>query len=334
MKDFPLVSVIMPLYNRVHLVGETINSVIHQTYENWELLIVDDGSTDGSYEYAKAIAVQDSRVRICKRDCSPKGAPTCRNIGLNKSEGDYIIFLDSDDLFASQCFEQRVQAAQQYPDRDFLVFPIKYFEYQVGDRNDIFFRYFYQDYITSFLLKSHWITMSPIWKREALVRLKGFDEQLACMQDSDLHLRALLEGMQFKVFRDPSLVDGYLRDSNHYSRISNNLTAHKLDSKVAANRKMFVLLSEKKMLTPIRTRMIAAHFLNISWNYRLLGEEKKAQQLWLEAYQKEMINRRSYQIGKSFIAVRNNHIIKKSRLLSGIVKRIYQTFLPQFLLYL
>ena len=58
-EESPLVSIIMPLYNRVQLVGETIDSVRRQTYPYWELLIVDDGSTDGSYEYVASVAEQE-----------------------------------------------------------------------------------------------------------------------------------------------------------------------------------------------------------------------------------------------------------------------------------
>lgn len=334
MNEPSLVSIITPLYNRVQLVGETIDSVLQQTYPHWELLIVDDGSTDGSYEYVAHATRQDSRIKLFRRHRLPRGAPTCRNIGLERAEGRYVIYLDSDDLLASHCLEQRVGAFQEHPDQDFLVFPIQYFEHQVGDRQDIFFRYFYQDYITSFLLKSHWITVSPIWKKEALVRLGGFDEQLACMQDGDLHLRALLEEMRFKMFRDPLMVDGYLRSASDYTRISNNLSVEKLDSKVAANRKMLALLSEKRKLTPIRTRMLAAHFLNISWNYRRLGAQEQAYGLWRSTYRQKMVSRWSFQVGRSFIAVRNWPLIRNSRVLAGGIKKAYQLVLPRFLLWL
>ena len=94
------------------------------------------------------------------------------------------------------------------------------------------------------------------------------------MQDSDLHLRALIASMRFQVLRKAS-VDGYLRVATDYARISTNVGTVKLDSKVLANKKMIRLLSERKLLTPIRSRMIAAHFLNISWNYQLEGEKEK-----------------------------------------------------------
>lgn len=334
MHDLPKVSIIIPLYNRVDLVKQALDSVIKQTYSNWEAVIVDDGSTDGSYEYVQGLSHTESRIKVFRRDREPKGASTCRNMGIVNASGNYIIFLDSDDLLATHCLQQRVQAFQDHQEYDFLVFPVQYFENTVGDRKDIFFRYFYQDYLTSFLLKSHWITMSPIWKKEALIQLQGFDESLACMQDGDLHLRALIEGMSFRVFRDKTLVDSYLRTSDSYDRISNNISAVKLDSKVHANQKMYTLLSEKGLLTPIRTRMLAAHFLNISWNYRLMGEKEKAYNLWRITYKKGMVDKRSFLIGKSFIRVRSNPVIRRSRIMAGVIKRLHQLFMPKFLLWL
>lgn len=333
MSNFPTVSIIIPLYNRIKLVGETLESVIAQTYSQWEAIVVDDGSTDGSYEYLEEKAKDEERIKLFKRTREPKGAPTCRNIGLEKASGDYVIYLDSDDLLAPYCLEQRVSAMQQHPDHDFLVFPIQYFTHHIGDRHDIFFRYFYQDYITSFLLKSHWITMSPIWKKEALMQLQGFDEQLACMQDGDLHLRALVAQMKFQVLRQAK-VDGYLRTSDSYERISTQVDANKLDSKMLANEKMLALLIKKQLLSPIRNRMIAAHFLNISWNYRLQNKAQQARQVWRKTYERGMVNRWSYWVGCSFIFLRSLPLIRSSRLLAGGIKRIHQLFMPRFLLWL
>ncbi len=332
MKDSPLVSIITPVFNRINLVGEAIDSVINQTYSRWEMIIVDDGSTDGSYEYIQGRAKQDPRIKVFKRNREPKGAPTCRNIGLEKTNGEFIIFLDSDDLLAPHCLQQRTQLFSQHAGHDFLVFPVQYFENKIGDRQEIFLRFFYQDYLTSFLLQSHWITLSPIWKKDALNFLKGFDETLICMQDGELHIRALLEKLKFQVFGDKKYIDSYLRASNSYERISNNVSDVKLEGKVQANLKLYNLLDQKEQLTPLRIRMLAAQFLNISWNYNLLGHSEKAFDTWQLAYEKGMVDKKSYFIGKSFIRLRSNSLIRNSRIGAGIAKRTYQIFLPRFML--
>ena len=133
---------------------------------------------------------------MSKRHRAPKGAPTCRNIALERAQGTYVIYLDSDDVLAPHCLRQRVTYFKQHATCDFLVFPIQYFNQEIGDSNKLFFRFYHQDYLTSFLLQSHWITMSPIWKKEALLKLGGFDESLACMQDGDLHVRALVSQLK------------------------------------------------------------------------------------------------------------------------------------------
>src|SRR5688500_10558850 len=100
MKDDPIVSVVIPVYNRVTLIQETLQSIIDQIYPYWEAIIVDDGSTDGSYDLVLKIAESDRRIKAFRRDREPKGAPVCRNIGVTKSAGQFLIFLDSDDLLA------------------------------------------------------------------------------------------------------------------------------------------------------------------------------------------------------------------------------------------
>lgn len=336
MEASPKVSVIIPLYNRADLVGETIDSVVGQTYENWELLIVDDGSNDGSYEYVKSRSDNEKRIKPYQRYRMPKGAPTCRNIGLERATGDYIIYLDSDDLLAPHCLQQRISTFRQYSQCDFLVFPVQHFEKKAGDSTEIFFRSFHEDYLTSFLLKSYWITISPIWKREALNSLGGFDESLTCMQDGDLHTRALIEEMTFKVFdNDPAIkIDGYFREVDDDTRISRQISTSKLDSKAYAKQKARKLLIEKQMLTSERSRMLAANFLNISWNYQLIGEAQKAKTLWRYTFDEGMVSLWSYRIGKSFINSRSYPFIKNSHLFAGLLKKLHQLLLPKYLLWL
>ena len=99
--ETPLVSIVIPLYNRAELIAETLQSVLMQFYQNWECIVVDDGSTDNSFQVIKSLFEKDNRIKVYERNREPKGASTCRNIGIEKSNGEYIIFLDSDDLLDS-----------------------------------------------------------------------------------------------------------------------------------------------------------------------------------------------------------------------------------------
>src|SRR5690606_24561667 len=111
MQEHPLVSIIIPTYNRAHLLGETLDSILAQTYTNWECIIVDDGSTDESQLVFEAYKNKDSRFQFLRRPkTKPKGANACRNLGLENATGDYSVFFDSDDLMAPDLLEIKVNA--------------------------------------------------------------------------------------------------------------------------------------------------------------------------------------------------------------------------------
>ncbi|WP_288146922.1 glycosyltransferase family 2 protein [Thomasclavelia cocleata] len=89
-------SIIMPVYNAENYVNKGIMSIVNQTYNNWELIIIDDGSNDNTYNVCKKM-IFDPRIRLFRINNS--GPSYARNYGLDKSDGDYILFLDSDDYF-------------------------------------------------------------------------------------------------------------------------------------------------------------------------------------------------------------------------------------------
>ena len=112
----PIVSIITPLYNKAAYITETIHSVLSQTYLDWEMLVVDNGSTDSGGE--KDQKVQDSRIRLLQ---SPKQGPgAARNYGLTYAQGEWIQFLDADDLLEPNHLEQQLLAAQQNPDAEII----------------------------------------------------------------------------------------------------------------------------------------------------------------------------------------------------------------------
>ncbi|MDD5560597.1 MAG: glycosyltransferase [Candidatus Omnitrophica bacterium] len=99
MANNPLVSVIIPMFNAENTVRETIRSVQAQTYQNWEMLVVDNRSTDRSRDVLKEIIQQDSRIRLIESDYNSGGPARPRNIGIRNALGKYLAFLDSDDLW-------------------------------------------------------------------------------------------------------------------------------------------------------------------------------------------------------------------------------------------
>jgi len=96
----PFFSIITPTFNRAYILKQCIDSVKQQSFEDWELLIVDDGSSDGTELLIKKEQALDSRVKFFQRENnSVKGPSTCRNIGIENADGEYIAFLDSDDFW-------------------------------------------------------------------------------------------------------------------------------------------------------------------------------------------------------------------------------------------
>ncbi|MBW4575267.1 MAG: glycosyltransferase [Aphanothece sp. CMT-3BRIN-NPC111] len=112
----PTVSIITPLYNKVGYIIDTIRSVLSQSYSDWEMLIVDNGSTDGSWK--KAQQIQDDRIRLLQ---SPNQGPgAARNYGLIQARGEWIQFLDADDLLEPDHLENQLATAQQNPDAEII----------------------------------------------------------------------------------------------------------------------------------------------------------------------------------------------------------------------
>ena len=102
-----LVSIITPNYNCARFIAQTIESVLLQTYSQWEMLIVDDCSTDGSYEIALAYAAKDKRITVIRNEKN-SGAAVSRNKALEIAQGEFIAFLDSDDLWMPDKLEKQI----------------------------------------------------------------------------------------------------------------------------------------------------------------------------------------------------------------------------------
>ncbi|MDO5760752.1 MAG: glycosyltransferase family 2 protein, partial [Bacteroidota bacterium] len=117
-----LITVVVPVFNNQNTIEETIESVLNQTNSNWEVICVDDGSTDNSVSIIKEYCKKDDRISLIIRDIAPKGGSHCRNIGAFNAKGKYVMFLDADDLLAPFCLEKRLSSIKD-TNADFVVFP-------------------------------------------------------------------------------------------------------------------------------------------------------------------------------------------------------------------
>ena len=109
MLEQPLVSIIIPTYNRAHLICETLDSVLAQTYQNWECLVVDDGGIDSTKDILLVYGANDNRFKYLKRpEDRPKGGNAARNYGFELSEGEFIQWFDDDDIMAENYLFDRL----------------------------------------------------------------------------------------------------------------------------------------------------------------------------------------------------------------------------------
>lgn len=115
----PTISIITPAYNCEKYLEEAVDSVLAQTVQDWELLIIDDCSKDNTYRCMQKLAAKDSRIRIFK-NVQNAGAAATRNFGVRQSEGQWIAFLDSDDLWKEDKLEKQMAVLEKYPEASFL----------------------------------------------------------------------------------------------------------------------------------------------------------------------------------------------------------------------
>jgi len=208
-----LISIIIPNYNKGSFLSETLQSILDQTYENWEAIVIDDGSTDNSLHICKNFTKQDRRFLLIQRKRQPKGATTCRNIGIENAKGKYILFLDSDDIITPTCLENRLRYLKQDPNLDFGVFPTGTFIKKIGDSTSKWLTKDNRDHLKLFLRHDlPWNISSVLWEKNFLLQLDGFRESYPRLQDVELHTRALIKTNNYRVFEDAQ-IDFYYRIS-------------------------------------------------------------------------------------------------------------------------
>jgi hypothetical protein len=280
-----LVSVIIPTKNRCLLLDETLESLSRQTFSSWEALIVDDGSTDGTLEFVSRLSEKDSRFRYLARLGTSTGASACRNLGINHALGEYVIFLDSDDLLSSECLRGRVDVMRE-GSWDYAVFLTQVFHHQPGDDQRLWNDFNGGDDLDRFLAHDMpWHTSGPIWNREALARIGPWDQNCITGQDWEFHVRALASGLRYTKV---SLVDSFWRESRPGAISYTWAAAPQLINRTALMIRIAAFLKEKGLLTPGRRRRIAAAcYLNALEH---CPDNKAAWSMWFSAWRHGVIN--------------------------------------------
>lgn len=193
----PKISIIIPTFNREKLLTETLNSIKNQTYANWECLIVDDHSTDLSVEVVNDFVNKDGRFQCFSRpDDKLKGANSCRNFGLEKASGDYLMFFDSDDLLKENCLENRIAEFGKNPNCDMLIFSMGIFDHQtkpqIYDQRKVI-NLNIKETINEFVFSKTlpWNVCRPIFKTNFIKNKIAFNEKIHNFQDNEFNMRVL-----------------------------------------------------------------------------------------------------------------------------------------------
>jgi glycosyltransferase involved in cell wall biosynthesis len=192
------VSVIIPCYNAAPFVGEAIESASRQSYSPTEILVVDDGSEDGSLEVIRSFGEEIKWKRTSNR-----GAASARNEGLQMAVGKFVKFLDADDVLAEGIIEQQVEqirgecGANQIPFGNIARMNAEGKGVEVRDYR----RYKTEEEASVLdLLKENIQTSAPLHRRSDLLEVGGFDEDLEKQNEYDLHIRLCAHGVRFRYF--------------------------------------------------------------------------------------------------------------------------------------
>ncbi|MEJ8566891.1 glycosyltransferase family 2 protein [Elongatibacter sediminis] len=241
MTESPLVSIVIPHFNRSELLVETLHSIRTQSYPNWEVVIVDDGS--GQDEWRNIQSLADDRVRVLQRIDGLKGPSRCRNLGAAASRGGFLLFVDSDDILAPWCLLERICQAQQGSDTALWVFPVMLFNRYPGDLEICWNRLEGNDDLERFLRSDPpWHTSSGLWRRKTFIGLGGFNERVMYGDDAELHTRALLQGTAVRKY-PRCLPDVFIR-RGETPRITSHLSSAVIESRRVRLRAGTKLLDE------------------------------------------------------------------------------------------
>ncbi|WP_136669275.1 glycosyltransferase family A protein [Flavobacterium sp. H122] len=193
----PLVSIIIPTYNRAHLISETLNSVLVQTYTNWECVIVDDGSIDNTESVVMDYVNKDARFQFHKRPENYKsGGNGARNYGAEMTSSNFLIFFDSDDLLVESALDERMMFVKKN-EFDLLINNTATFKREIGDSELLWNIFDTKDSITDLLKRflnndMPWQTNGATWSKDFFKKTGGWNEKLSAWQDWEIHIRALL----------------------------------------------------------------------------------------------------------------------------------------------
>lgn len=185
-----MLSIIIPTYNRSHLIEKTLNSVLYQTYSEWECLVVDDFSTDNTKEIVESYCAKDARFHYLVNE-SKKGAQGARNTGINHAQGEWIQFFDSDNIMHADLLESMFCAMNEDGTQsDVYTCFSNVIDYKTQDIVDIFKWICEGDIRKKILCGETYVDFNgAVIRKQKLLDIGCLDENCNSMQEWDTHIR-------------------------------------------------------------------------------------------------------------------------------------------------
>ncbi|APY07549.1 hypothetical protein BWZ20_04220 [Winogradskyella sp. J14-2] len=246
------ISIIIPAYNRADIIGDTLESIMAQTYTHWECIVVDDGSTDNTETVVKGYVQKDSRIQLYNRPKDrPKGGNAARNFGLEKSKGQLVNWVDSDDKLTPEHLELHlrthmakrivasVSKARVFNDR---TLEIEHHWSNIFPKSDLIAEMMGN--------KTLWQTGCIVWQKSKLP-VNPFDESLASSQEWTFHLKMLSDTLSYTIIDKVT----YLA-RGHSERKNTNPPEVKIRSTAASRFKIYTTYYKKKLLNPEREHIL------------------------------------------------------------------------------
>lgn len=329
----PKVSVVVPTKDRAKLLVETVYSVLDQTYENWELIVIDDCSEDDTADKLENFVKADKRIRFYIRSDRGCGAPICRNEGFHKASGDYVIFLDSDDLIAPFCLSERVRLMEENTELDFAVFPCQIFQDYPNDLKLLWNVDTEEDDLDRLLnLDVPWATAAPIWRRKSIHDIGLWDIDLLSFQDWELHLRSIVKGLKYKKFS--KVPDCFWRRPTEKSIGRKSTQIDHLYSHEKLFLKVLYLIDNSGLLNEYRKYQIAGLYFWLCKTWLSKNEVSQAIRVWQVCRLEGLVDIVLYLEGLIYIILYRIHPLRRwlykylqIKWPHGLLYKFSQTFL-------
>ena len=243
----PLVSIIMLVYNNVQYLKTAVDSVLEQSYDNWELLVNDDGSTDGAWELIQAMADADSRIKP-QQSTARRGIPKNRKAAYDRSIGELVCHLDGDDALFPWSLETMVAHLEKNPD-----VAIAYSDFAWVDASGKVFSYYKSNDVQENLSQ-----MQASWRHLGMYRKSFYDKtdgintrMLVACEDADLFMQLAEVG---KLLRVPYVLYKYRRHDKQTTASDSTLTTRNCST-----------CTERSYCNYIRVWCEHANFDHITW---------------------------------------------------------------------